>query len=255
MRDSDYFAAPGVNKSSLWELTRSPAHYRWALEHPRADTAALLLGRALHAAILTPTAFRRDFAVLPEDLDRRTKAGRAAWDVFVTENRGKTILTHDDAETVKSIAQAVKSNPQARELLKGTRREVALFWTDAESGLPCKAKLDAVRRGLILDLKTTTDASLKAFTRDVVSRGYDVQAAHYLDGHRARYGEEADFFFIAVEKTPPFAVAVYRLDEGFVEYGERRRRELLDKLAECRENDFWPGYGEDELILPGYLEN
>ena len=81
-----------VNKSTLWEMRKSPLHY-WHLTHdtPREDTKAMQLGRAVHAAILTPTAYKRDFAVTP-DIDRRTKAGKEAYEAFCAEAEGKEIL-------------------------------------------------------------------------------------------------------------------------------------------------------------------
>ena len=72
----DYNSVDAVNKSTLWEMRKSPLHY-WHLMHdtPREDTAAMKFGRAAHAAILTPAAYKKDFAIMP-NIDRRTKAGK-----------------------------------------------------------------------------------------------------------------------------------------------------------------------------------
>ena len=77
MTEAEYRAADGINKSTLWEMRKSPAHYKYLLDHPAEDTAALHFGRALHSAVLTPTAYKRDFRIAP-DVDKRTKAGREA---------------------------------------------------------------------------------------------------------------------------------------------------------------------------------
>ena len=34
MTEKEYREHPGVNKSTLWEIRKSPAHYKWALENP-----------------------------------------------------------------------------------------------------------------------------------------------------------------------------------------------------------------------------
>ena len=50
----DYLAMPGEHFSSIKEMHRSPAHYRSRVRPE--DSDALRLGRALHAAILDPSA-------------------------------------------------------------------------------------------------------------------------------------------------------------------------------------------------------
>ena len=40
MTEKEYRSAEGVNKSTLWNLRRSPAHYKYFLDHPQEDTAA-----------------------------------------------------------------------------------------------------------------------------------------------------------------------------------------------------------------------
>ena len=100
MTEAEYRAAPGVNKSTLWNLRRSPAHYKYFLDNPREDTAAYKFGRAVHAAILTPAAYKRDFVVLPESIDRRTKAGKEEYQAFIEASAGKEILSAEDAVRV-----------------------------------------------------------------------------------------------------------------------------------------------------------
>ena len=47
MTEQEYRRAEGVNKSSLWNLMRSPAHYKYYLENQREDTQAYKFGRAV----------------------------------------------------------------------------------------------------------------------------------------------------------------------------------------------------------------
>ena len=79
MTEQEYNKAPGIRRSLLWEIRRSPAHLKWRMENPPEATPALIFGQALHAAVLTPEDYGRQFAVMP-GVDRRTKAGREAWD-------------------------------------------------------------------------------------------------------------------------------------------------------------------------------
>ena len=254
MTEQEYRQAEGVNKSTLWNLRKSPAHYKYFLENQREDTAAFAFGRAVHAAILTPSAFKKDFAVIPEGIDRRTKAGKEEYQAFLDASAGKEILTAQDAETVKDIVKAFKKNKDAVQLLKGTKREKPLFWTD-DNGILCKCRIDAYKTGLIVDLKTAQDAETETFTKESLRYGYDVQAAHYLDAYQHKESAiRPDWYFIVIEKTEPYAINILRADIGFLDYGFIRRQELIEKLKACQEEKSFPDYGVNELCLPAWVE-
>jgi exodeoxyribonuclease VIII len=100
-----------------------------------------------------------------------------------------------------------------------------------------------------VDLKTTTDASPKGFAKSVAQWRYHIQQNHYLAGTFAER-----FVFIAVEKTYPYAVGVYELDETAALHGEAERRNNLQTIADCRAIAEWPGYGNtiQPLSLPNW---
>ena len=245
-----YEDLPYVNKSTLWEMRKSPLHY-WHLMHdtPRPDTPAMKLGRAVHAAILTPTAFKRDYAILPDGIDRRTKAGKEEYQAFMDAAEGKEILTAADADQVKAMTKAFRKNPQAAALMKGTKREKALVWADLETGVMCKGRIDAIGSDYIIDYKTTNDASTDTFQRESIRYGYDLQAAMYLEAARANGYSPKGFIFIAQEKAAPYLINILHAGNAFIDRGMWIMRDLLALYKECSETDTWPGYGENELIL------
>lgn len=254
MTEEEYRSAEGVNKSTLWFMQKSPAHYKYYCDHEREDTPALKLGRAIHAAVLTPTAFKHEYAILPDGIDRRTKAGKETYAAFEASSSGKEILSSDDGEQIHCIVKAIKRTREACELLNRTIREKPLFWKDEETELVCKCRVDAFspKRGIMIDLKTTTDAETKAFTREAMKYGYHVQAAHYAAGFYSLYGHYPEWYFIAVEKSPPYAVNVLRADCSFIDYGALIRMELLQKLKECMGTGSFPGYGKNDMYLPNW---
>jgi exodeoxyribonuclease VIII len=85
-----------------------------------------------------------------------------------------------------------------------------------------------------------------------VDLGYHAQEAFYTDGWRALDQQVDAFVFIAVEKTDPFAFAIYELPPSIVEEGRARIRDALSVYAECKRTDQWPGYGAgvQELSFP-----
>ena len=250
MTDQEYREAEGVNKSTLWNLRKSPAHYEYFLRNPPEDTAAYKFGRAVHSAILTPTAYKRDFVVLPEGIDRRTKAGKEEYQRFMESATGKEVISAEDAEKVKAMVSAFRKNQEAVSLLKGTRREKPFFWED-DNGVKCKCRMDAVRPGTIIDIKTATDAETEAFSREALRYGYDVQAAHYIDGYQHRVNTiMPEWYFIVIEKAEPFAINILRADIGFVDHGIIIRQQLIERLKNCLEQGTFPGYGRNDLFLP-----
>jgi hypothetical protein len=253
MTEEEYRSHSAVNKSTLWEIRKSPAHYKYALEHPGKDTPALKLGRAIHMAILQPDDFNKHYALAP-GFDRRTKSGKEMYEQFMATHGGMELINQDDYDMIIGMYESVWNDPAASKLLTGCRFETPMFWTDEATGIECKCRLDAHKEteslGIVIDLKTCADASTATFMRESLRYGYDVQTAHYLRGYRMVFDRPADFYFIAVEKTPPYAVNVIRATDGFIDRGTWQLIDMMDKLADCRRTDNWPGYGENELVLP-----
>ncbi len=252
MTEQEYRTRKGINKSTLWEIRRSPAHYKYLLEHPTEDTPALRFGRALHAAILTPAAFKREYVVAP-DCDRRTKEGKetyALWQSNLTPDM--TILSADDMQTIQGMVKSYQDSKEARALLRNTRREVPKFWTDPETGLLCKCRIDAIKTDAVVDLKTTLDASTDAFTRDAMRYGYHVQAAHYLQGVEATIGRRPEWYFLVIEKKPPYCVHIMHASSELIDLGAYERACLMEKLKHCIDTDTWPAYAAEELTAPAW---
>lgn len=244
MDELEYKSIPYVNKSTLWEMRKSPAHYQWALTAETPDTPALRFGRAVHAAILEPKKYDSDYVTFFGD--RRTKAGKEEYQALI--DSGKEIISSDDAETILAMQRVLPLS--VYEMIASADREKVLTWTDPESGVKCKGRLDAVRDGLVIDYKTTTDASTDAFAREAMRYGYDLQAAMYLTAAELNGYGKCDFVFVAQEKNAPYAVNIIRASDAFIDRGLWIMRDLLKKWNECNDSGEWPGYGKNELIIP-----
>ncbi|UZR29038.1 PD-(D/E)XK nuclease-like domain-containing protein [Methylococcus mesophilus] len=243
-----YHSDPAVSKSGLDRLAKSPAHYRWWLENREEPTKALILGTAIHTAVLEPDELRTRYAFMLEGLDRRTKEGKAIYAEL--ESGGRTVLSADDEKLVTGVMESVQLHPTASELLRGGEgmSEVSCF-TELE-GLNVKCRPDWLRRdGIVVDLKTTEDASPRGFARSVANYRYQVQAAYYLDCLAATGLSPHTFVFIAVEKSDPHAVGIYELDAEALELGRELYRRDLALLKHCLATDEWPGYSEDVVSL------
>lgn len=246
-----YHATDAVSASLLKQIAKSPAHARAYLQQQQEPTAAMLFGTAFHTCVLESERFAEDYAVF--EGDKRTKGGKEAYEAAIAT--GKTIITPNEYKIITAMAEAIGDHPAASKLVRGDgQTEVSMFWEDEDTGLQCKCRPDiwiAQGRGsVIVDIKTTEDASPEGFARSIQSYGYGIQAAHYLAGS----GADA-FIFVAVEKKEPYAVAVYQLDALSLEISEMKRRDMLQLWASCRESDSFPAYSDEcQLIsLPGWV--
>ena len=242
-----------VSWSSLKHYDRSPAHYLENFLHPPESTPAMILGSALHCLVLEPDEFWNRYAVDP-GFDRRTKAGKEQWAAFEEANRGKELLTSAQYEQIQGMNASIREGKAGRLIARCRFREVMLEWLDPLADQPCKGRIDAYspEDGIAIDIKTTTDASPKAFPRAVANYLYHGQAAFYLDGLAAKGIEVRRFVFLAIEKEPPYAWSICLCTEGMITAGRALYRGLLDKHAECCAKGEWPGYddGVTEIELP-----
>lgn len=252
---SAYRDLDAVNWSALKQLQRSPAHYRHELTRGGADSDAMKLGRAVHTAVLEPEVFLARFVTFTGE----RRAGKE-WESFKAKSEGREVLTAAQAHEVHALQSAVRSSSVAAPFLAGGKREVSLLWNHKQADITsegtvlspgyrvaCKGRLDYLCEEGIVDLKTCRDASPDAFSAAAWRLGYLGQAAFYVDGYKAATGREVPYTIVAVEKFPPFAVAVYSFPREVLEEGRDLYRALLDVLAECRRSDRWPGYQNDTV--------
>ena len=260
---ADYHSHPATGHSSLVRIMRSPAHYQEYATHPPEPTVAMQLGTAFHTALLEWELFGKTFVVAPK-FDRRTKAGKAEALAWETGHTGKIILTPDQMEAIGKMVLAVREHKGARRLLGDGLAETSGFWRDERTGIECKMRPDFLAAegetiAGIVDIKTCVDASANGFSRAIATQGYDVQAAFYQDGMKTLSGETVPFYFIAIEKEAPYALAVYQASQAMLEIGREKYRAALELLSWCRRNNFWPSYqpgGEIETIdLPRWAAN
>lgn len=209
----------------------------------------------------TSTASRHEMAAW---LNANGKNVRLWSDVLAewTENNpGRIVLSPEVWDQLHAMANAVHSHPAAGALLTGCpgEAEKSVYWNDATTGVLCRCRPDWWRDdNVIVDLKTTEDASPEGFAKSMANYRYDVQAAYYLDGVQQATGKRPKaFVFIAVEKKPPYGVGVYVLDSDSLELGRAQHQHDLRIYAECVRTGEWPGYGDkiQTISLPAWHAN
>jgi hypothetical protein len=263
MNNTDYHAHAAISKSHLDQVAKSPLHY-WAryLDPNRVvpePTPAMAIGSAVHTHVLELDQWDARYVSAPDGIDRRTKAGKAEWEAFTAAAAGRTVLPKADVALVMRMAQSVFSHPAAAMLLAlPGKAETTHMWTDAATGLQCKCRPDWLTDDgrLLVDLKTTENASPREFGRSIATWRYHVQASWYLDGIEQATGTRPEqFLFLCVEKKAPYAVAVYAADAEMIAAGAQAAARDLNVLATCKAAGAWPGYSDqiEPISLPPWM--
>lgn len=199
------------------------------------SSSALDFGTAIHTKILEPQKFDDQVAVFTG----KARRGKA-WDEFLSENASKIILTEAEHDLIIGMAESFQENRFTRKLLDQAKVEQSCIWDDPITGLKCKARLDIVTGGSLYDVKSTSDLSKVHYA----AKDYDYrqQAGMYSEGYEQVTGEKPEsFVFIFIEKKPPFEIKVLISTERLIEYGRRRFRKAIDRVAKCIESGEWPG--------------
>lgn len=250
MTNAEYHAHAAIGSTQLKEILRSPAHY-WAKyrapdREPFEPTPAMQFGTVVHSAILEPDTLAAVAIALPDDPpSKRSKDGAAWWADFEREANGRIILSADRYSDAITIANTVRAHETCALLLADCEFELSGFWRDPATGIECKFRPDAIKRNrsIIVDVKTTADASEESFAKSIANFGYHLSAAHYIEGSLQAMDSQAhSFVFIAVETEPPYAIAVYRADATVTSKGAFDREKALRRMAECSAAGEWPGY-------------
>ena len=247
----EYLDLNRLNCSGVKQLEKSGAHYLAYKLNPVKQTAAIFMGSTVHCAVLEPDCFSARYAVMPEGIDKRTKAGKETYQELL--DSGKEIIGEIDNKLCWKIADSVKQHPSASFLLKKGNAEVTVL--SVIDGVETKVRIDWLRpEGILVDLKTCEDASPSAFSKQIANYGYDVQTAFYLDSCRNADVKAHTFIFIAVEKSPPYAVAIYELDNQSIDIGRAKYQRALALYQECIENNTWPAYDQNiqTISLPSW---
>lgn len=248
-----YHGSNAVSRSNLMDFKKSPYHY-WYDKHnddlpEEEDGKNLLIGNLVHTIVLEPSKFDETFHLITQK--QRPARGTNPYDKMIEEAAGRLIITANELTLGQNIASAITKHDTAMNLLADTKVEQSIFWTH-ESGLQCKARPDAWRDNIIIDLKTTSDASFKAFQYSFLNYGYYLQGAMIKRALQSLNIDMTQFIVLCVEKKPPYAVGIYIMDGKSLERGEIEFDDLMFKLARCYETNDWPCYETQFMSLPDW---
>lgn len=249
--DDDLGDVPRLSQSIANKLLNESPYHAWA-SHPRLGgekkepTEAMQLGTLLHSLVT----FDSSKIVIVDAGDWRTKAAQ--------EQRSEAleigmipVLRHK-CEEAERAARAIRNT--AREYgfnLPEMAPESTILWDEftlTNKRVACKGRLDYWDgASLVIDLKTTSDASLQSCIRSICDRGYDLQAAAYIkavESERPSLMGRVRFVNLFVETAAPYLMTPVEMDESFLTIGRAKWQRAVDLWHRCLTTDHWPGYVE-----------
>lgn len=257
----EYISWPCFHKSMVGSALRSTAHLEHYIQSERKKTHAMDLGSLADCLILEPHIFDKDFVCFPE-WGEDAKGNEVPWNNRLKycqnwkkeiQSQGLIAYSDDDFNNARNIYEGVASHPTAAKWLFESKKQVAIVWEDEETGILCKARLDALRSDRIVDLKTTVNASASEFARIAAKFLYHVQDFMYGQGYYIATGERLPFGFIVAESEAPNCVATYELGVESRLTGENLFRKAIRNYKDYLE--LGPtGYSnfEQEINIPAW---
>lgn len=250
-----YHAAPGESKSMLDVLARSPRDYHLIktgqLSKPTTD--AMEYGQLFHSAILENKTPEELVHIRPDTYGKENKpwhGGALECKKWLAEHTDKPVLTTEEFKQFVTETNYVRRHRHFS--LLGAHTELSCFARDRETGYLLKGRFDALQYfggnlWIIYDVKTTRDASTRAFSAEILKRRYHVQAAQYRRILQ-RLVPDADikFCFLAVEKGRFLKMNVKFLATQAMDLGDKVIDENMQLLRRCRISDTWPEWADSE---------
>ncbi len=193
-----YYQLPRISNSDL----TIAAHILQGIPYQKPE-AAFRLGGAFHELLLEPEKFRTESC---EGID-----------IALLYRMHRTVV----------------SNQYCKSLLDNSEKEKTILWEEPSTSVRCKCKLDLTtvsesNHPLVVDFKTTSARSLRAFINCCQQYNYDRQMAFYADSIGAR-----QVCLIGVSKKAKrlFFVQKYA-SSAFIAGGRRKYRFLLQRIQE-----------------------
>jgi hypothetical protein len=257
--NEEYHAATDyISRSAILDFDKSPYTY-WANwvnpERKKKKTGALNIGSAFHLYILQPELFNAQFSVEPPKVLLKD-AGREKFDSYKSEieslkNSGKMLLSAEEFRTIKEMADKLKNNIDAMQLIEGGAIENSIFWQDDELGLLLKARPDILHHNIVADLKTSNNASPHHFQSEIVKYGYHIQFGMIQDGLKIIEERNIDHFVnIVIENKYPYNIGIYFIDQTAIDAGRAKYKEICLALKEAVGINKFTDYGVHTIGLP-----
>ena len=242
-----------LSSTNIRTFKKNRKQFEYSLNHDLVkQTKAMADGTAVHAFFLERDKFDTDFVIKPADMRLNTKAGKE----WALEHQSKIIIDSELGNNLFEMEKSFMDSPaKLIHDIKG-QTELSYFWDDLGT-IKGKCRPDWISDdgSIVVDIKTTTDASPRGFQKSISTWGYHLQLGWYLRGLRKLGLPAEQFIFIAIEKTAPFCVGVYRADQEMINYAMKELDQLMPEIQTAMVSNEFPDYTPEitSIGLPPWM--
>ena len=242
-----------LSSTNIRTFKKNRKQFEYGLTHELVkQTKAMADGTAVHAFFLERDNFDTDFVIKPADMRLNTKAGKE----WAIEQKDKIIIDSELGNNLYEMEKSFMDSPAKLIYdIKG-QTELSYFWDDLGT-IKGKCRPDWLSDDgeIVVDVKTTTDASPRGFQKSISTWGYHLQLGWYLRGLRKLGLPAKQFIFIAIEKTAPFCVGVYRADQEMINYAMKELDQLMPEIQTAMVSNEFPDYTPEitSIGLPPWM--
>ena len=242
-----------ISSTGIRTFKKNKKQFEYSLTHDLVkQTKAMADGTAVHAFFLERDKFDTDFVIKPADMRLNTKAGKE----WALEHQSKIIIDSELGNNLYEMEKSFMDSPAKLIYdIKG-QAELSYFWDDLGT-IKGKCRPDWISDdgSIVVDVKTTTDASPYGFQKSIANWGYHLQLGWYLRGLRKLVLPVKEFIFIAIEKTPPFCVGVYSADQNMMDFAMKELDQLMPEIQTAMMSNEFPDYTPEitSIGLPPWM--
>ena len=195
-----------------------------ALGEPSKQSAAFLVGKYFHTAILEPDKLK-SFKII-KSTTRNTK-------VYKELSGGELCLLEHEVDKIEAMTDTIMQNKVCKDLIRGAKVEYEQPGVTELFGNKWKGKADIVNHDdkVIVDLKTTAD--INKFKSSAYRYNYDSQAYIY----QQLFGYE--FIFIVIDKNSN-QIGIFDCSNEFLDRGQlkvEKASEIYDLFYKTEDFD------------------
>ncbi len=228
---------------------------RYEKANPKKPTPDMLLGTLTHTLVLEPDEFAKQFILIPK-LDQRSPKNRELKGALEKKafEENLVIIDQKQYDHANAMAKSVRAHPLVQQNMKQGFPEVSYFWE--KDGHKLKARPDWVNGKYWMDLKTAKDATRQGFIRACADGGYHRRASFYIDCAKF-HGDDVDYVYVLVHKTPPYQVGIYTIPAKHLDVGRTQYTNALIDLKDYNPGDDVYGYSNiiQSVDMPDYALN
>lgn len=255
MTDAEYFSVPALSASQIKQFDKG-AYWFWkstpfnVKKEPEKESDALVFGKLCHCLLLEPDQFDKEYIVCDFGKLRSNKKYEEAKQA----NPDKIIINQEELEHAQKMMAAIKEHKLASIILDGATAEMPYVWTDKETGIHCKCKMDAIKRTkggiVVIDYKTSSD--IEGVINWPQKLQYPLQADFYCRAVKDKYGEEPVEFVFVIQSNKPGEediIAVCNVEfetqsvaHDIVTHHIQEIKEKLDMWYKTHDKNIWAAY-------------